>query len=154
MRELSERAGIELSWPEYVDAYVFDQADSIVSYVDRLRSDLISVKELVERKGAAASRAKLFLADDWLYTMASRIDEDLSSLMQDETIRAQGAAAAKSFGQLKKLRPSLSADLERRAIEEFLAPLQADTGLTIALGESSDPAAKQGLPEKPGVLIE
>jgi len=154
MRELSERANIELFWPEYVDGYAFDQAENIVSYVDRLRSDLISVKELVERKGGSASSAKLFLAEEWLYTMASRIDEDLSSLMQDETIRARGGAAAKAFGQLKKLRPSLSAHLERRAIEEFLAPLAADSGLTISLGSPDDPDAKPGLPEKPGVLIE
>lgn len=147
--ELSERYGFELAWPEPCEGY--EHADGIVSFVERVRADLISVRELVERKGGSARTALLFPADDWLYELSARLDEDLSSLMKDEAFRSKGKEAVTAYGQLKKLRPSLPREVEREALVLFKDSLEEDTGLSIEI----DPAGerKSGVPEKPGIVI-
>ena len=152
--ELADRLGIELSWPEAKAEYEFDDADRVVAYVDRLRSDLISVRDLVARKGAAPKRATLYPAEDWLYALAARIDEPLKELMAFEEFRERGSEVPKAYAQLKKLRPSLSAELERAALDAFAASVGEDAELEVSIGSSDDADAKRGLPEKPGVMIE
>lgn len=152
--ELSERLGFELAWPDAKAEYEFDDAERIVAYVDRLRSDLISVRDLVARKGEVPTRAVLYPAENWLYSLAERLDEPLKELMALDEFRLRGSETAKAYAQLKKIRPRLSARLERAALDAFVVSVGEDAELEVSIGAPGDSGAKPGLPEKPGVLVE
>ncbi len=171
--ELWERLGHEpfvslAPWPAYDEARIDRAAEHAHEAVRRLEADIRAVRSLAKIDRPA--KITLFIADEWKYDFAQRMQELLAAQTgSEELIPALMKTGLKRHGQeIMKLVPAILKD--RSKLPEHFIPKEEETRLYASFAEeigerfgcavevlpaeeSREQKAKQAMPGKPAILL-
>jgi leucyl-tRNA synthetase len=142
---------MEQLWPQEI-TYNFAFMEEKIALYNSLKQDIEAVINLVNKKGSTAVQIKLILAEEWAYEMLRMKNEPLSEMMKNEKIREKGQLASKLYPKIKIMKWNLGREEEEDAIREIIPLLEQDIELPIIM--QMENKEKQGIPGKPGILIE
>ncbi len=156
-------------WPEQNKDFIDEKLEKLHVIKDRVKSDLINTKNLVQKKtGKSFTKAKLIISDNWKYKLFDRvkdllnetrnIGEIIKEVMTDENMKKKETPQLiqKIVKNPSILVGGITQEDEKTFLKDFEDELEKDTKLEITFEleqESKEAKAKQSLPGKPAIIL-
>ena len=147
----------EQTYPKAKKEYSYEKAEETKKLIETIKKDLSNTIQLVKRKNLDVKKATLFIAEKEYYDLIKDVKtKTLKEIMTSEKYKDKSfiKKLPKQYGKLKNYNVAFTREEEIKIIEEYKDILEKDYNIQIELKTEKTENYKEGMPGKPGILIE
>ncbi len=147
----------EQTYPKVKKEYYYEKAEETKKLIETIKKDLSNTIQLVKRKNLDVKKATLFIAEKEYYDLIKDIKtKTLKEIMTSEKYKDKSfiKKLPKQYGKLKNYNVAFTREEEIKIIEEYKDILEKDYNIQIEIKTEKTENYKEGMPGKPGILIE